>query len=51
MKIGQFDSAESPLVIAEIGNNHEGDVGLAEELLEVGRHAASLDLVLGLVIR
>ncbi len=38
MKIGQFDSAESPLVIAEIGNNHEGDVKVAEEMV---RQAAS----------
>jgi sialic acid synthase SpsE len=38
MKIGQFDSSQTPLVIAEIGNNHEGDVKVAEELV---RQAAS----------
>src|SRR5258708_33473767 len=33
MKIGPIDLASDVLVVAEIGNNHEGDVGLAEELV------------------
>src|SRR5258708_30475050 len=33
MKIGPIDLATDVLVVAEIGNNHEGDVGLAEELV------------------
>jgi len=33
MKIGTVDLASDVLVVAEIGNNHEGDVGLAEELV------------------
>lgn len=39
MKIGPVDLNSEVLVVAEIGNNHEGDVGLAEEL--VCRAAAS----------
>lgn len=43
MKIGSFDSRKQPLVIAEIGNNHEGDVSVAEELVRqaaaAGAHA------------
>src|SRR5258708_19564659 len=33
MKIGPIDLATDVLVVAEIGNNHEGDVELAEELV------------------
>lgn len=33
MKIGSVDLASEVLVVAEVGNNHEGDVGLAEELV------------------
>jgi len=33
MKIGPIDLASDVLVVAEIGNNHEGDVELAEELV------------------
>ncbi len=33
MKIGSFDSQKSPVVIAEIGNNHEGDVAVAEKMV------------------
>ncbi|MBF0186804.1 MAG: N-acetylneuraminate synthase family protein [Magnetococcales bacterium] len=39
MKIGSFDTAQRVLVIAEIGNNHEGDFTLAEEL--IGKAAES----------
>lgn len=37
MKIGNFDTDQDVLVIAEIGNNHEGSFDLAQEL--VGRAA------------
>lgn len=33
MKIGNFDLAQEVLVIAEIGNNHEGDFALASEMI------------------
>lgn len=33
MKIGNYDLKEKIMVIAEIGNNHEGDFTLAEELI------------------
>ena len=33
MKIGGLDTSERVLVVAEIGNNHEGDVRLAEEMV------------------
>jgi N,N'-diacetyllegionaminate synthase len=39
MRIGSVDLDHDVLVVAEIGNNHEGDVGLAEEL--VGLAAAA----------
>ena len=34
MKIDNFDTDKKVLVIAEIGNNHEGDFGLAKEMIE-----------------
>jgi sialic acid synthase SpsE len=37
MKIGGWDSDDSVLIVAEVGNNHEGRFALAEEL--VGRAA------------
>ena len=33
MKIGKFDTKEKVLIIAEIGNNHEGDIELAKEMI------------------
>ena len=39
MKIGEKDSSEAVFVIAEIGNNHEGNIDLAAEL--IGRAAES----------
>lgn len=33
MKIGSFDTSEKVLVVAEIGNNHEGNLRLARDLL------------------
>jgi sialic acid synthase SpsE len=34
MQIGSFDTDEKVLIIAEIGNNHEGDFGLAQGLVK-----------------
>jgi sialic acid synthase SpsE len=34
MKIGNFDTNKKVLIIAEIGNNHEGDFDLAVEMIE-----------------
>lgn len=34
MLVGGFDTGERVLVLAEIGNNHEGDLGVARELVE-----------------
>jgi N,N'-diacetyllegionaminate synthase len=33
MKVGSFDTDQSVLVVAEIGNNHEGDCGRAAEMV------------------
>lgn len=41
MKIGHLDSAERVLIIAEIGNNHEGSVALAEELIGLAADAGA----------
>jgi N,N'-diacetyllegionaminate synthase len=34
MIIGSLDTAKRVIVVAEIGNNHEGDFGLAKELID-----------------
>jgi len=34
MRIGSFDTSERVLVVAEIGQNHEGDLAVARELVE-----------------
>ena len=34
MKIADFDTDQDVFVIAEIGNNHEGNVRLAIEMIE-----------------
>ena len=39
MKIGNWDSAQDVLIVAEIGNNHEGSYTLAEEM--IGRAAGT----------
>ena len=39
MKIGKRDTSKAVIVIAEIGNNHEGNIDLAAEL--IGRAAES----------
>ena len=46
MKIGSLDTRERVLVVAEVGNNHEGDPGVARELVREaaasGAHAVKL---------
>jgi N-acetylneuraminate synthase/N,N'-diacetyllegionaminate synthase len=44
MRIGNFDTAGRVLVVAEIGNNHEGDAGLAREMIAAAA-AAGADAV------
>ncbi len=44
MKIASFDTAHRPFLIAEIGNNHEGDHGRAYELVAAAL-AAGVDAV------
>jgi N,N'-diacetyllegionaminate synthase len=39
MRIGHVDLDHEVLVVAEVGNNHEGDVGLAEELVGLAAEA------------
>ena len=41
MKIGPVDIERDVLVVAEIGNNHEGDVALAEELIGIAAEAGA----------
>ena len=49
MIIGTYDTARDPLLIAEIGNNHEGDAGLALELadaaVEAGADAVKVQII------
>jgi N,N'-diacetyllegionaminate synthase len=49
MIIGTHDTAVRPLLIAEIGNNHEGDAGLALELadaaVEAGADAVKVQVI------
>lgn len=48
MKIGSRDLEQGVLVVAEIGNNHEGDPGVARELIhaavDAGAHAVKLQV-------
>lgn len=48
MKIGPHTTEERVIVVAEIGNNHEGDPGVARELVEravqAGAHAVKLQV-------
>jgi len=44
MKIGEKDLERDVLIIAEIGNNHEGDFGLAQEMIALAA-AAGADAV------
>lgn len=39
MKIGHVDLADEVIVIAEIGNNHEGDFELAKDMISSAAHA------------
>jgi len=41
MKIGSIDLDREVLVVAEIGNNHEGDVGRAREMIEAAAGAGA----------
>lgn len=41
MKIGEFDLAQDVLVIAEIGNNHEGNYSLAEDMIGLAAEAGA----------
>lgn len=49
MIIGKFNTDQQPLLIAEIGNNHEGDGKLAEEMadaaLDAGAHAVKFQII------
>jgi len=44
VRIGQFELGERPLLVAELGNNHEGDAGVARELIHAAA-AAGADAV------
>ena len=41
MNIGKFDTDEKVLIIAEIGNNHEGSYSLAEEMIGLAAEAGA----------
>ena len=41
MQIGDFDTDDKVLIIAEIGNNHEGDFGLAKEMIDAASEAGA----------
>lgn len=41
LKIGNFDTDKKVLIIAEIGNNHEGDYSLAKELVSLAAEAGA----------
>lgn len=41
MKIGNFDTDNKVLIIAEIGNNHEGDFELAKEMIDAAAEAGA----------
>ena len=41
MKIGKSDSKKNIIVIAEVGNNHEGSYALAEELVGLAAEAGA----------
>ncbi len=50
MRIGDREVTGAPLLVAEIGNNHEGDAGVARELVEAAA-AAGADAVKTQVFR
>lgn len=39
MRIGDFNTDEKVFIVAEIGNNHEGDFGLAKEMIVAAANA------------
>ena len=41
MKIGNFDTSEKVLIVAEIGNNHEGDFSLAKEMIDAAAESGA----------
>ncbi|MEX2643697.1 MAG: N-acetylneuraminate synthase family protein [Acetobacterales bacterium] len=41
MKIGEFETSDRVLIIAEIGNNHEGDRGRAEAMIAAAAEAGA----------
>ena len=41
MKIGEINTREKVLIIAEIGNNHEGSYTLAEEMIGLAVEAGA----------
>ena len=41
MKIGNFDLDKEILIVAEIGNNHEGSYTLAEEMIGLAAEAGA----------
>lgn len=41
MKIGSFNTDERILIIAEVGNNHEGNYALAEKLVHLAKEAGA----------
>lgn len=41
MKIGDFDTSEKVMIVAEIGNNHEGNVDLAAKMVELAAEAGA----------
>jgi N-acetylneuraminate synthase/N,N'-diacetyllegionaminate synthase len=49
VKIGKFDTVQRPLLIAEIGNNHEGDpaqaLALVDSALECGVDAVKIQVI------
>ena len=49
MRIGRFDTDEQVIVVAEIGNNHEGDPQVAAELVraaaDAGAHAVKFQTI------
>jgi N,N'-diacetyllegionaminate synthase len=49
MRIGPVDTAEDVAIVAEIGNNHEGDLGVARELVhaaaQAGAHAVKFQAI------
>jgi N,N'-diacetyllegionaminate synthase len=41
VKLGSLDTNDQVVVIAELGNNHEGDMGVARELVEAAARAGA----------